>query len=225
MEMDSSLSSLINKPLDPKPLSFPVDSLLPPHPSPSFSPSSMPMQPTLSPPAFKRRRFGAPPIAKDLGEYIAHDVDLIEKMGWDNFVCLHRSRNDFGSLQYPHPANHYLRSLQKHGCPVRLHSKPWSRAKLLRSLCRGCHRSCLDYIDYLQEEFIDMIQKSQWVLLPFDIASKLPNLTLSPPGVIPQRERRPRWICDYSFSGINEDTVHLAPLEAMQYGNALHRFL
>ena len=70
-----------------------------------------------------------------------------------------------------------------------------------------------------------MIGKSQWVVIPFDIAATLDGLTLSPPGVVPQRERRPRWIGDYSFSGVNDDTLPLAPTESMQYGNALHRLL
>ena len=146
-------------------------------------------------------------------------------MGWSAFVKARRDRNDCGNLQFPHRANTYLRTIHKHGCPVRLHSKPWSKAKITQALQRGPHQSCNNYIDFLKEEFADMIGKSQWVVLPFDLAKSLPNLTLSPPGVVPQWDRRPRWICDYSFSGINQDTVPLAPLESMQYGNALHRFL
>ena len=146
-------------------------------------------------------------------------------MGWKAFVQARRGRNDLGSLHFPHPANQYLKSLKKHGCPVRFHSPPWSKAKLTKALHRGSHQSCKHYSDFLQQEFLDMIQKSQWVLLPFDVAADLPNATLSPPGVVPQRDRRPRWICDYSFSGINADTLPLAPVESMQYGQALHRFL
>ena len=70
-----------------------------------------------------------------------------------------------------------------------------------------------------------MIRKEQWVILPFAIAKTLPGLRLSPPGVIPQRDRRPRWICDYSWYGVNDDTLPLAPLESMQFGHALDRIL
>ena len=70
-----------------------------------------------------------------------------------------------------------------------------------------------------------MIGKGQWTILPFRLVQHLPGLRLSPPGVVPQRERRPRWICDYTFSDVNKDTCPIAPLEAMQFGHALDRIL
>ena len=64
------------------------------------------------------------------------------------------------------------------------------------------------------------------MILPYHIIVTLfPHLRLSPPGVVPQRERRPRWICDYTWSGVNEDTLPLIPSHAMQFGNAIHRVL
>jgi hypothetical protein len=44
-------------------------------------------------------------------------------------------------------------------------------------------------------------------------------------GVIPQRERRPRLIVDYSFYDVNQETLRLGPKEAMQFGRALERIL
>ena len=70
-----------------------------------------------------------------------------------------------------------------------------------------------------------MIRKEQWVVLPYQVANQLPNLRLSPPGVVLERDRRPRWIVDYSFSGVNQDTLPLAPSEAMQFGHTLDRLL
>jgi hypothetical protein len=70
-----------------------------------------------------------------------------------------------------------------------------------------------------------MMQKGQWILLPYALVKDLPNLRLSPLGVVPQRDRRPRVIVDYTFNGINEDTIRLAPTEAMQFGRALERIL
>jgi hypothetical protein len=60
-----------------------------------------------------------------------------------------------------------------------------------------------------------MINKGQWVVLPAKAVLHLPGLQLSPPGVVPQRGRRPRWICDYSWWGVNKDTLPLAVMEAM----------
>ena len=70
-----------------------------------------------------------------------------------------------------------------------------------------------------------MINKNQWVVLPYHVAKKLKNLRLSPPGVVPQRGRRPRWIVDYTWWKVNEETLPLAPAEAMQFGHALDRIL
>ena len=55
--------------------------------------------------------------------------------------------------------------------------------------------------------------------------ASLPGLRISPPGVVPQRDRRLCWICDYTWSEVNKDSLPLAPLEAMQFGHALDRIL
>jgi len=53
----------------------------------------------------------------------------------------------------------------------------------------------------------------------------LPHLALAPAGVVPQRERRPRPIMDYSFNNINHESVQLAPYLAMQFGQAFQRII
>ena len=83
----------------------------------------------------------------------------------------------------------------------------------------------MEYIDFLKEEFVEMIGRGQWIVLPARVARTLPHLRVSPPGVVPQRERRPRWICDYSWSKVNDDTLLLAAAESMQFGQALDRIL
>jgi hypothetical protein len=70
-----------------------------------------------------------------------------------------------------------------------------------------------------------MVARGQWVVLPYSAVKDMPGLRASPPGVIPQHGRRPRWIVDYSYWGINEETLPLAALESMQFGRALDRIL
>ena len=70
-----------------------------------------------------------------------------------------------------------------------------------------------------------MLLKKHWTILPAALVSELPNLRLSPLGVVPQHDRRPRTIVDYTFSSVNEDTVIDAPTESMQFGRTLHRLL
>ena len=70
-----------------------------------------------------------------------------------------------------------------------------------------------------------MINKGQWVILPYDKVKDLPGLRLSPPGCVPQRDWMPRWICDYTFSGVNPESLDIFERQYMQFGHALDRHL
>jgi len=70
-----------------------------------------------------------------------------------------------------------------------------------------------------------MIQKGYWAILPFTAIRTFPHLKLSPAGVVPQRTRRPQPIMDYSFTGVNQASLPLAPTHSMQLGNTLPRLL
>jgi hypothetical protein len=75
-------------------------------------------------------------------------------------------------------------------------------------------------VEFLCGDFVDMIEKGQWILFP---ANR--NMRLSPLGVVPQREHQPRTVCDFSFCLVNEDTFELCPEESMQFGRELLRIL
>jgi hypothetical protein len=66
-----------------------------------------------------------------------------------------------------------------------------------------------------------MIHKGQWTVLPVLLVLGEPQLRLSHLGVVPQQDRRPRTISDYTFFGLNHETVPVAPSECMQFGRAL----
>ncbi|KAL3806886.1 hypothetical protein ACHAXA_000796 [Cyclostephanos tholiformis] len=110
-------------------------------------------------------------------------------------------------------------------------SKPVCLAWHTKGQCNTQCPHTTDHITYSAEEyapldeFVDMIHKGQWIVLPYSSIRDLPGLRVSPPGVVPQRERRPHWICDYSWSHVNGDTLPLAAVEAMQFGHALDRIL
>ena len=147
-------------------------------------------------------------------------------MGWSNFVKQRRQRGDFADLtSLPHPAKRILQNYKTRGVPVKFSTSPWPLTQIQHAIDRGPHRSCYEHIDFLQEEFTDMINKSQWVVLPYSQVKNFPNLRLSPPGVIPQRGRRPRWIVDYSWYDVNKDTLPIYPSNAMQFGHTLDRLL
>ena len=225
-KLNTSLTNFLFKPSNP--WTPPTDNAVTPtsyhhDPIPSSSPSE---------PATKRRKTTTlrPPVAvevsEDLGTYIRRDVKLLKQLGWTDFVKGRRNRGDFADVStLPHPASRLLKHYKTHGAPVKFSTGAWSKYTLENALERGPHRSCMEYIEFLHEEFIDMINKQQWIILPYSEAKELPGLRLSPPGVVPQRGRRPRWIVDYSWWKVNEETLPLAPEEAMQFGHALDRIL
>jgi hypothetical protein len=71
----------------------------------------------------------------------------------------------------------------------------------------------------------DMVEQHFWTILPYHMVQHLPNFRLSPMGVVPQQDRRPHPIVNYSFYNINRDTLSLSPSESMQFGSAFDRLL
>ena len=102
--------------------------------------------------------------------------------------------------------------------PAIINAKPWTPSRLEATLKQAPHSS-------LQEEFADMIEKQQWIVLPADLVKKQFGLRLSPLGLVPQRRRRDRMISDYSFFDVNQETLKLALDKAMQFGRTLWRLL
>ncbi|CAJ1959617.1 unnamed protein product [Cylindrotheca closterium] len=132
--------------------------------------------------------------------------------------CEHDAAPDIDKL--PHPAAPMLHRVMKNGAPVVVHSEPWSQSQLDMRVARGCHSSANEFKEFLMEEFLDFGRKGFWILLPYDAIKDEKGLCLSPNGCVPQDNRRPRMIVDYSFWGLNDKTMKLAPEGAMQFGTA-----
>jgi hypothetical protein len=62
---------------------------------------------------------------------------------------------------------------------------PWTPDRLANAIERGCHKSARDYQGILEQKFADMMDKGYFTVLPFPVVKDLPNLWLSPVGVIP----------------------------------------
>jgi len=72
---------------------------------------------------------------------------------------------------------------------------------------------------------LTMVGKGQWMVLPYEAVANLPNLHISPLGVVPQCNRQPCTVADYTFSGINNDTIPLTDHLPLQFGRALLHIL
>jgi hypothetical protein len=162
-----------------------------------------------------------------LGTYIDQASALLRTHGWDYTV--HRLRtpadlpDNIGAL--PHPAARLLKHMRDHGVPCKISTPQWSLARKDAAMARGPHKSALEFSDYLNDEMASMVARGQWMVLPYSDIRHFAALRLSPIGVVPQNERRPRTIVDYSHSHVNQETVRLAPSESMQFGRCLPRLL
>eukprot|EP00980_Cylindrotheca_fusiformis_P020657 scaffold7703_cov127-Cylindrotheca_fusiformis.AAC.6 len=54
---------------------------------------------------------------------------------------------------------------------------------------RGPHKSSYEYQDFLREELADMVDSATWMVLPYSEVAQLPNLRISPMGVVPATTR------------------------------------
>ena len=162
-----------------------------------------------------------------LGKHIDRASHLLKTVGFENMVRHLRTPPDFPTdiKNLPHPAGPLLDYLRCHGAPVKTTTAPWSQAQKDEAILRGPHQSALLHTEFLEEEMADMAAKGQWLVLPYELLRHLPQLRISPIGVVPQHERRPRTIVDLSFFGVNAETVPLAPSESMQFGRTLQRLL
>jgi len=126
----------------------------------------------------------------------------------------------------PHSAALYLHRLARSGIPAPSTAPPWSPSKRKEVLRRGAHSSAThQFRDFLIEDMKDYVEKRFWVVLPYKDVQSMPHLKLAPCGVVPQRDRRPRPIIDYTFAEVNQHSIQLAPLHSMQFSNALQRIL
>ena len=167
-------------------------------------------------------------LTDDLGKLIIEMHDRFESAkAFDVFIRGIRHKPDLhpevGLLD--HPAAPLLESYYREGVPMAISAPEWSEERKLQVLQRGPHKSARDHREFVREEFAEYVRKGFWVVLPASDVLHLPTLRLSPMGVVPQHERRPRIICDYTFYGVNQDSDALAPEESMQFGGTLPRLL
>jgi hypothetical protein len=162
-----------------------------------------------------------------LGKNIERDAALVRKYGLLETLKRKRGRSDWGELHLArsHAAHRILTHYKAHGAPVTLADKPWTQDERDKAMAQGPHKSAYEGIEFLRDDMSDMVDKSFWMVIPYATVRELPGLRVSPIGVVPQPNRRPRPIVDYTFFGVNDATQPNAPVESMQFGRALERFI
>ena len=120
-----------------------------------------------------------------------------------------------GVASVPHKARRLLSHLRRRVASVLTSTAPWGAARCDEAIRRGPHKSAQEERAFVCDEILDFCAQGYWAVLPYSEVRDWRNLRVSPLGVVPQRDRRPRLIVDYSFSCVNEETVPMAPKEAM----------
>ena len=105
--------------------------------------------------------------------------------GVEEIYSTHRPRRDFALLNdVDHSAQQLLEEYKTKGVPVQFFTAPWFTKKVDAAISRGAHPSCNKSLELLCKEFVDMINKDQFVIL--NVVKELPGLCVLPIGVIPQ---------------------------------------
>jgi hypothetical protein len=169
----------------------------------------------------------AKPAQDELGKMIVENVICANQFpSLDQFFRHRQGRGSITNLNnVQHPAKHLLRHIGSRGAPVVIKTSPWPAHRTAAAVSRGPHKSALEYQEFLRTEMADMMKRAFWTVLPYSRVKHLKQLRVAPIGVVPQFDRRPRTIVDYSFSELNKDTLKLSPQEAMQFGRVLERIM
>jgi hypothetical protein len=132
-----------------------------------------------------------PPVTSELDEIdqlIQEASQLfLDSSIWEEFVP--KVRDDHGDNhpavgKAPHPAAHLLIRFRIRGAPVARSGTTWTFAQEAVNLTRGPRHSARQHIPFLHQEFVDMIRKGQWTLLPARLVLNELQLRLSPLGVV-----------------------------------------
>ena len=103
-----------------------------------------------------------------LGKIVIRDELLLKKHTLLELLCLRRGHSNLTDLQnLAHPAKNLVRHLGKTGSPVLLSTSPWTPQRKDAAMQRGPHKSAQEYIDFLWDELVDMVDKATWLVLPY----------------------------------------------------------
>jgi hypothetical protein len=188
---------------------------------------------TLSPhmPSPKRQKTSSTSLPFSPGELgkLAHRFSReLALLGWHKFFQSHRQHSSINTTlhQVNHDAAPYLARLARFGVPAPSTTAPWPLTQRDQAVRRGPHPSAArHHTEFLLEDMYDYVRMGYWLVLPYSAVRHLPQLKLAPSGVVPQRDRRPRPIMDYSYNAVNQSSAPVAPQHAMQFGHALQRIL
>ena len=162
-----------------------------------------------------------------LGKLACTFASVARSRGWKQLIRETRGPSNMaetvGSLD--HKASRLLQHLRRRGAAVPLLTRSWTAAQFDEAVNWGAHQSAHGERELVCQEIMEFGEQGYWIVVPYSEARTWQNLRISPLGVVPQRDRRPHLIVDYSFSNLNNKIIALASCKAMQFGWTLQRVL
>ena len=145
----------------------------------------------------KRRKL-ANQLNTELGKFVVRDVALLRQLGWEAFIKQRQGRGDLTDLRkLKHPAKRLLKQYKHKGVPVVLKTAAWTTEQIEAALTRGPHKSAIEHAEFLWDEFVNIVAAAHFLVLPYSEVKDVPGVRVSPPGVVPQFDRRDRTVVDY----------------------------
>jgi hypothetical protein len=163
-----------------------------------------------------------------LGKSASLVAQLLAQLGWHNFIKLLQQPTSLSPTIHSlaHPAAPYLSRIAWHGVPLLSSTPPWDPTLKTTAFRCGPHPSASrQYADFLLLDMYDYVRMGFWVVLPFSAIRNHPYLKLAPAGVVPQCDRCPRPIMDYTYNNVSQTSLPIVPFSSMQFGSALQCIL
>jgi hypothetical protein len=122
----------------------------------------------------------------NLGKSALVSALLIESgMSFANVSARHHGDSCLANATLlPHSAAPILATLRSTGAPANLSSAPWTEAQHDAAAKHGPHKGTNEHIEFMRAEFFDMVNAGQWLVLPYQSVRHLPDLRISPTGVV-----------------------------------------
>ena len=123
-----------------------------------------------------------------------------------------------------HPAAPLICHAAEHGVPIAL-LQGMDKDERDAAILYGTHASARKEAEFIHTELADQVQAGHVAVPPLEEVNLIKNLWLLPVAVIPQVGMRLRLIYDFTWSGLNETSKRLSPMEEMRFGGALQCIL
>ena len=111
----------------------------------------------------------------------------VSSLPWTQFIHRTRGRSCIAPFisRLPHNAATILDEFRQAGVPVLSVDHEWTDGQRVMAATRGCHKSALEFQEFLYSDMADMVARGYWLVLPFQQVRGLPNLRISPIGCVP----------------------------------------